>query len=189
MDKWLRKLFLREIGLPPDRIPVHGLVKVSCLTTAILEFDHIKSTLTLNEIAKLMNDYYSGTAEVIMKSGGSIDHFSGQFITCFYSLDRQNISGQRIMEAAIELVEIFQKFKLQLHLGVGICFDDIIYDSFGSNERATFAGVGPAVWCARNIAIVRSNVNVCEQFQRRNSISPTKSVLVTKHKPLTNTSE
>ena len=85
---------------------------LNCLVTSILQFDHLKSNLKLNELSNLMKDYYRITAETINKSNGTIDHFSQEIITSFYGLlARENIPGPRIIEAAADVVDAFQKYK------------------------------------------------------------------------------
>ncbi|HEY1269533.1 MAG TPA: adenylate/guanylate cyclase domain-containing protein [Candidatus Binatia bacterium] len=167
MNKLFNKWF-RDADVDLDDLPSHKEAELVCVVVQFLKFDETFSHLDLNDTHELMNHFYSTTAEIIMRSGGSIDHFFQQFIMCFYGIHRQQIiSDHQIIAAAREIVDSMERYKPQPKVGVGICFGKVILGRFGSEARAIFTGFGPAVSCARNISAQGSGVYVCEQLQKR----------------------
>lgn len=166
MNSLFRKWF-RDADWDLDNLPSHKETELVCVVVQFLKFDETFSHLDLNDTHELMNHFYSTSAEIIMRSGGSIDHFFQQFITCFYGIRQQIMSDHQIIAAAREVVDAMERHKLQPKVGVGICFGKVILGRFGSEARAIFMGFGPPVFCARNLAGIGPGVNVCEQIQKR----------------------
>ncbi len=171
MNTSLRKLFgvftpqAAQSTILHDRESRKRINAVS-LVARLRNFDSLPYLRSLEDMATLMNDYYSSIAEVVLSTNGDIDSFSGATIVGFYY--EQRFETHRSLAGALctRLDSVVRSFKerYEVGIGVGLCTGALLYGSYGYAVRRCITAFGEPVACASQLADGETHINICNRL-------------------------
>ncbi|MES2047701.1 MAG: adenylate/guanylate cyclase domain-containing protein [Pseudomonadota bacterium] len=133
--------------------------EISVLFSDIRDFTKLAEKRTPQEIVTLLNRYFSLQVEVIFRHGGSLDKFIGDCIMAFWGAPLDDPEHARhATEAALEMVEVLHKFKLEIgaqgdefDVGIGIHSGAAVVGLIGSEQRREYTAIGDTVNLASRV--------------------------------------
>ncbi|KPJ95657.1 MAG: hypothetical protein AMS18_02515 [Gemmatimonas sp. SG8_17] len=107
-----------------------------------------------DDIATLLNEYFTEMVEIVFENGGTLDKFMGDAIMALWGAP---ISGEgdadRAIQAAIEMQSVLAKLNVKwaaqgrqrVEIGIGIDFYEVFAGNIGSDRRLEYTVIGDAV--------------------------------------------
>ncbi len=107
-----------------------------------------------DDIATLLNEYFTEMVEIVFENGGTLDKFMGDAIMALWGAP---ISGDgdadRAIQAAIEMQSVLAKLNVKwaaqgrqrVEIGIGIDFYEVFAGNIGSDRRLEYTVIGDAV--------------------------------------------
>ena len=107
-----------------------------------------------DDIATLLNEYFTEMVEIVFENGGTLDKFMGDAIMALWGAP---ISGDgdadRAIHAAIEMQSVLAKLNVKwaaqgrqrVEIGIGIDFYEVFAGNIGSDRRLEYTVIGDAV--------------------------------------------
>lgn len=107
-----------------------------------------------DDIATLLNEYFTEMVEIVFENGGTLDKFMGDAIMALWgapiSLDDD---ADRAIKAAIEMQMILAKLNVKwaaegrqrVEIGIGIDYYEVFAGNIGSDRRLEYTVIGDAV--------------------------------------------
>jgi adenylate cyclase len=133
--------------------------EITVLFSDIRDFTKLAEKRTPQEIVILLNRYFSLQVEVIFRHGGSLDKFIGDCIMAFWGAPLDDAEHARhATEAALEMVEVLNKFKQEIgaqgeefDVGIGIHSGAAVVGLMGSEQKREYTAIGDTVNLASRI--------------------------------------
>ena len=133
--------------------------EISVLFSDIRDFTKLAEKRTPQEIVILLNHYFTLQVEVIFRHGGSLDKFIGDCIMAFWGAPLDDAEHARhATEAALEMVEVLNKFKLEIgaqgdefDVGIGIHSGTAVVGLMGSEQKREYTAIGDTVNLASRV--------------------------------------
>ncbi len=160
----LRRVFTQYV--PPDHVDeilkhpddIAGLSGERKLMTVLFmdirHFTTISEKLSIVELKKLLNFFFTEMTKIIFKHGGTVDKYVGDMIMAFWGapLDDQ-LHAQHALAAALDMQLATEKLQAQLknmnlpavHIGIGINTGMMDVGDMGSSYRRAYTVLGDAV--------------------------------------------
>jgi len=117
-------------------------------------FTTMSETMSPDDIATLLNEYFTEMVEIVFEHGGTLDKFMGDSIMALWGAPiAHEDDADRAMEcaadqiAALELLNVKwrEQGRPELKIGVGINFGEVFAGNIGSNRRLEYTVIGDAV--------------------------------------------
>jgi adenylate cyclase len=141
--------------------------QISVLFSDIRGFTTLSESRTPQEIVELLNRYFALQVAVIFRHGGSLDKFIGDCIMAFWGApldDPQH--ALHAVEAAIEMAEVLQAFKLELgdkdadfDVGIGVHSGTAVVGLIGPQQKLEYTAIGDTVNLASRIESLTKGVS------------------------------
>jgi len=133
--------------------PTQKIVKkeISILFTDIREYSKIFDSLDSEDVAQILNLYFSKTSEIIKKHNGFINKFIGDSVMALFNavVTDQNHTLKAIraaLEIKEELIRVNRQLKERnlppIKVGIGIDTGVCAVGNFGSKEKTEYTAVG-----------------------------------------------
>lgn len=165
-----------------DEVQLGGKhVRASVLFADIVGFTGISEKLAPDEIANLLNEYFSHISSIAHLHGGHIDKFMGDCamvvfgvpdFTTDHSFDA--ISCAVMIQQAVEKLneQRVSQNKLPIHFKIGVNTGIMIAGNLGSNDRMEYTVIGDPVNLASRLANIAESdqIIVLEEFYNQASI-------------------
>jgi adenylate cyclase len=128
--------------------------RVVVLFSDIRGFTSISERMSPEEIASLLNRYFTEMVEIVFEHGGTLDKFIGDAVMALWGApiareddaDRATRAGVEMQRA---LARLNQEWKLdgrqELSIGIGINVGEVFAGNIGSNRRLEYTVIGDAV--------------------------------------------
>jgi adenylate cyclase len=128
--------------------------RVVVLFSDIRGFTSISERMSPEEIASLLNRYFTEMVEIVFEHGGTLDKFIGDAVMALWGApiareddaDRATRAGVEMQRA---LARLNQEWKLdgrqELTIGIGINVGEVFAGNIGSNRRLEYTVIGDAV--------------------------------------------
>lgn len=146
---------VREMSRDPDRYGMEGrTARLSVLFADIRGFTALSEGMPPQELAKMMNEFFSAMAAVVRKQRGTLDKYLGDAVMAFWGAplaDPRHADHAVATALAMQarLIELNASFPArgwpQLAIGVGINTGDMTVGDMGSNDRRAYTVLGDAV--------------------------------------------
>ncbi|HWM89543.1 MAG TPA: adenylate/guanylate cyclase domain-containing protein [Thermoanaerobaculia bacterium] len=128
--------------------------RVAVLFSDIRGFTSLSETMSPDEIATLLTEYFTVMVEIVFEHGGTLDKFIGDALMALWGApiahdddaDRANraaVAMQRALERLNE--EWSRKGRPRLSVGIGISLGDVFAGNIGSDRRLEYTVIGDAV--------------------------------------------
>ena len=117
-------------------------------------FTPMSETMSPDNIATLLTEYFTEMVEVVFEHGGTLDKFMGDAIMALWGAPMAHVDdADRAMRCALDqlaaLERLNAKWKEQgrpeLGIGVGINFGEVFAGNIGSDRRLEYTVIGDAV--------------------------------------------
>ncbi len=117
-------------------------------------FTSMSETMTPDEIATLLTEYFTEMVEVVFEHGGTLDKFMGDAIMALWGAPiAHDDDADRAIRAAMQqqemLTELNEKWakdgRTQVEIGIGINFGEVFAGNIGSDRRLEYTVIGDAV--------------------------------------------
>src|SRR5437016_6679041 len=123
-------------------------------------FTPMSETMSPDNIATLLTEYFTEMVEVVFEHGGTLDKFMGDAIMALWGAPMAHVDdADRAMRCALDqlaaLERLNAKWKEQgrpeLGIGVGINFGEVFAGNIGSDRRLEYTVIGDAVNTAKRV--------------------------------------
>ena len=117
-------------------------------------FTSMSERMGPDDIATLLNEYFTEMVEIVFEHGGTLDKFMGDAIMALWGAPlAQKDDADRAMRAAIDMQSILAKLNVKwaaegrerVEIGIGIDLDDVFAGNIGSDLRLEYTVIGDAV--------------------------------------------
>ncbi|MGH7672767.1 MAG: adenylate/guanylate cyclase domain-containing protein [Gemmatimonadales bacterium] len=134
--------------LPSDKRPV------VVFFSDIRDFTPMSETMSPDDIAKLLTEYFSEMVDKVFEHGGTLDKFMGDAIMALWGAPiAHEDDADRAVQCAIaqlaELEKLNAKWKeegrTEVQIGIAINFGEVFAGNIGSDRRLEYTVIGDAV--------------------------------------------
>jgi adenylate cyclase len=107
-----------------------------------------------DDIATLLNEYFTEMVEIVFQHGGTLDKFMGDAIMALWGAPiAHEDDADRAMQAAIEMQSVLARLNVKwaaegrqrVEIGIGIDYYDVFAGNIGSDRRLEYTVIGDAV--------------------------------------------
>jgi adenylate cyclase len=107
-----------------------------------------------DDIATLLNEYFTEMVEIVFDNGGTLDKFMGDAIMALWGAPiSRDDDADRAMQAAIEMQMVLAKLNVKwaaegrqrVEIGIGIDYYEVFAGNIGSDRRLEYTVIGDAV--------------------------------------------
>ena len=114
------------------------------------------------EVLNVLREYHAAVGEIVVRSGGTVEHFAGDGLMCFFNDPRRLDDHQHTaVEAAIEIRDRFVQLArgwsrrgYELGLGIGLAVGHATLGRIGFEGRFDYGAVGNVVILASRLSDV-----------------------------------
>lgn len=133
---------------------------LAVLFSDIRGFTSYSSRTPVEEVVKLLDDYFERMTKVIHSHGGMVDKFRGDGLMAIFGAPQQvanpalsamSAGAEMLKELALLNAELAVKGQVAIQIGIGISSGDAIVGNIGSRERHDFTAIGEVVNIAAHI--------------------------------------
>jgi adenylate cyclase len=154
---------LSEIIKKQDKIDLGGEnFEITVMFTDIRQFTKLSERISAKEVGILLNQVLGKQAEIIMDNGGVVDKYIGDSVMAFWGAPLPDPDqSKKAVKAAIDIMEEFEKNKIEKSLKIGISLHRGIaaVGNFGSNKRFNYTAIGDVVNTASRIENLNKTYN------------------------------
>ncbi len=154
-------------------------VHASVMFADIRDFTPLVENQTPEDTIELLNAYFALMFEAIGSHGGVVNQMVGDGLMALFGapLPLDDCAGSAVA-AALEMIELIEQFneersaiqKREISIGIGIATGDVVAGYTGTQQRATYTGVGETVNLAARLEaytkVARRNILIDESTQR-----------------------
>lgn len=127
---------------------------VSMVCSDIRRFTRISSKLDAEDVADLLNDYFSSMTASVFHNDGSINNFVGDALLAVFGSPEEDLNHSRkALTAAVQMQEAARavssdraaKGRVSFEVGIGVHCGEVVHGFIGSNECMEYTVVGEVV--------------------------------------------
>ncbi|UCD23287.1 MAG: FHA domain-containing protein, partial [Gemmatimonadota bacterium] len=116
-------------------------------------FTPMSETMGPDDIATLLNEYFTEMVEIVFEHGGTLDKFMGDAIMALWGAPiAHNDDADRAITAAIEMQSVLAKLNVKwaaegrqrVEIGIGIDYYEVFAGNIGSDRRLEYTVIGDA---------------------------------------------
>jgi adenylate cyclase len=117
-------------------------------------FTPMSETMGPDDIATLLNEYFTEMVEIVFEHGGTLDKFMGDAIMALWGAPiSHNDDADRAIAAAIEMQSVLVQLNVKwaaegrqpVEIGIGIDYYEVFAGNIGSDRRLEYTVIGDAV--------------------------------------------
>ena len=117
-------------------------------------FTSMSEKMGPDDIATLLNEYFTEMVEIVFENGGTLDKFMGDAIMALWGAPiEQEGDADRAMRAAIEMQSLLAQLNVKwaaqgrqrVEIGIGIDYYEVFAGNIGSDRRLEYTVIGDAV--------------------------------------------
>jgi adenylate cyclase len=152
---------VKKIMANPNMITAAGQKKeLTIMFTDIKSFTTYSSTMSPDQIQKMLNEYFGAMVDIVFKYEGTVDKFIGDGLMVFFGdPEPQPDHAVRCVRAAIEMQLKCRELKLRwekedlfpLRVRVGINSGPVVVGNMGSSRRLSYTALGSDVNLAQRL--------------------------------------
>ncbi len=134
--------------------------RVAVLFSDIRGFTSLSETMTPDEVATLLSEYFTVMVDCVFKHGGTLDKFIGDAIMAQWGAPlAAPDDADRAMDAALDMMRQLDTLndswreagRPTLQIGIGLNVGDVFAGNIGSERRLEFTVIGDAVNTAAHL--------------------------------------
>lgn len=142
--------------------------EITLFFSDIAGFTAISENLKPQELIKQLTDYFSSSADIIMKNDGVVDKFIGDAIMAFWGAPDEN--ANQAYDACLSALQVQRFLKLKnsdwINLGlppfatrIGIHTDTALVGNIGAKNRMNYTAIGDSVNLAARLEGLNKHYN------------------------------
>ena len=117
-------------------------------------FTPMSETMSPDDVANLLTEYFTEMVEIVFEHSGSLDKFMGDAIMALWGAPiAHEDDADRAMTCALDQLAALEKMNVKwkekgrpdIKIGVGINFGEVFAGNFGSDRRLEYTVIGDAV--------------------------------------------
>ena len=117
-------------------------------------FTPMSESMGPDDIATLLNEYFTEMVEIVFEHGGTLDKFMGDAIMALWGAPiAHNDDADRAMAAAIDMQSVLARLNVKwaadgrrrVEIGIGIDYYEVFAGNIGSDRRLEYTVIGDAV--------------------------------------------
>ena len=117
-------------------------------------FTPMSETMSPDDVATLLTEYFTEMVEIVFEHSGSLDKFMGDAIMALWGAPiAHEDDADRAMKCAMDQLAALEKMNVKwkekgrpdIKIGVGINFGEVFAGNFGSDRRLEYTVIGDAV--------------------------------------------
>ena len=117
-------------------------------------FTPLSTRMGPDEIASLLNEYFTEMVDIVFEHGGTLDKFMGDAVMALWGAPlAQPDAADRAMRAAFESLTALEKLnqkwaaegRQHIDIGIGINYGEVFAGNIGSNRRLEYTVIGDPV--------------------------------------------
>lgn len=134
--------------------------EISTLFADLRGFTAFAESAEPEEVLDVLREYHAAVGEIVIRNGGTVEHFAGDGLMCFFNDPRKLEDHQRIaVQSAIEirdrfaaLVDGWSKRGYELGVGIGLAVGFATLGRIGFEGRFDYGAVGNVVILASRLS-------------------------------------
>ena len=167
-----------RIASSPDAVKLGGEKRqVAVLFSDIRGFTALSETMTPEEIASLLSEYFTEMVECVFRNNGTLDKFIGDAVMAQWGAPiGEPDDADRAMRAAMEMMTALDELnarwraagRQELAIGIGLNFGEAFAGNIGSERRLEFTVIGDTVNTASRLcsAADAGEILLSDDFRR-----------------------
>ena len=117
-------------------------------------FTSMSETMSPDDIATLLTEYFTEMVEIVFQHGGTLDKFMGDAIMALWGAPiTTGDDPDKAMQAALDMMGVLRELnkkwgeqgRRQVDIGIGINFGEVFAGNIGSDQRLEYTVIGDAV--------------------------------------------
>ncbi|MEO0227967.1 MAG: adenylate/guanylate cyclase domain-containing protein [candidate division WOR-3 bacterium] len=161
-ERYLPARVIEKIKLNPKAKRIEGERRnVTVLFADLSGFTALSETMDAEEIANIINDFFTRMVKIVHKYEGSVDKFLGDALMVLFGAPvAHHDDPERAVRAALEMQEEMERFNAEkkfaspLSMSVGINSGPAVALNVGSDERMEYTVIGDTVNLAARLESV-----------------------------------
>ena len=181
-----------RIAASPESLRLGGERRdVAVLFSDIRGFTRLAATLTPDETARLLTEYFSEMAECVFRHGGTLDKFIGDEVMAQWGAPlSEPDDADRALAAALDMIGALSRLNARwlsqgrprLHVGIGINYGEAFAGYLGSERRLEYTVIGDTVNTAKRLCTAAQGGEILITHSLRQRL--TRSHELADHAPL-----
>lgn len=154
-SRYVSPKVVAEILKDPTKALLGGVRReMSYIFTDVANFTTFSETMDSADLARVLNAYFEGLTQIVLKHDGTFDKFIGDAIFAFFNAPvEQADHSERAVRCALDLDEFCEKFRVErvkenLPFGitrVGVHTGTAVVGNFGSQTNFNYTAQGDSV--------------------------------------------
>ncbi|MDI6803991.1 MAG: CHASE2 domain-containing protein [Bacteroidota bacterium] len=154
-SQYVSPTVVNELVDDPTKLRLGGERKIlTVLFTDLENFTSVAESVPPEELVPILNAYFEGMTEIILKNNGTLDKYIGDSIMAFFGApipqkDHSLIACRTAVQMQSHLEELRQIWKTTnkplLHMRIGINTGDMIVGNMGGLDRFDYTVIGDSV--------------------------------------------
>jgi adenylate cyclase len=117
-------------------------------------FTSMSETMSPDDIANLLTEYFTEMVEIVFAHGGTLDKFMGDAIMALWGAPiATGDDPDKAMQAALDMLRVLDELnkkwaeqgRREVKIGIGINFGEVFAGNIGSDQRLEYTVIGDAV--------------------------------------------
>ncbi len=151
IEKYTQSAVLRMInaGLNPLHVQPRKVEKIVLLSD-IFSFSLLSEKLPVEDISKLVNQYFEICTQILSRKGGEVTKFIGDSVLAYFEPDQADVAVQASVEILEELMKLRQAAPKDsmlrlLYCGIGLSKGAVVEGNLGSSIKMDYTIIGDPV--------------------------------------------
>ncbi len=153
--RYLSNEVVEELLGSPEGLKMSGETReVTFLVSDLRGFTSLSSTLSPENVIKILNHYFKRMIDIITRYRGTVDELQGDGMLVFFGAPLgASDDPERAVACAIEMQNVIPKINEgqrrrelpDLSMGIGINTGEVVVGNIGSEKRTKYGAVGSAI--------------------------------------------
>jgi adenylate cyclase len=154
-ERYFAPTLAARIAGSPDSVKLGGDKRpVAVLFSDIRGFTALSRSMTPDDMAALLSEYFTEMVDCVFRHGGTLDKFMGDAVMAQWGAPIANADDpDRAMHAAIDMMHALDALNTQwraegrpeLAIGIGLSYGEVFAGNIGSERRLEFTVIGDTV--------------------------------------------
>ena len=191
-ERFFTPMLAARIAAAPESLRLGGERRdIAVLFSDIRGFTRLAATLTPDETARLLTEYFSEMADCVFRHGGTLDKFIGDEVMAQWGAPISEADdADRALAAALDMIGELSRLNARwlsqgrprLHVGIGINYGEAFAGYLGSERRLEYTVIGDTVNTAKRLCTAAQGGEILISDSLRQRL--TRSHELAEHAPL-----
>jgi adenylate cyclase len=160
-ERYFAPSLAARIAGSPDSVKLGGDKRpVAVLFSDIRGFTALSQSMTPDDMAGLLSEYFTEMVDCVFRHGGTLDKFMGDAVMAQWGAPiATEDDADRAMRAAIEMMHALETLNVkwraagrpELAIGIGLSYGEVFAGNIGSERRLEFTVIGDTVNLANRL--------------------------------------